>query len=106
MNTKVKRILELFACIIAMNIIGVSDLYAAGDLEWNINYPGGDYLNFASPVDNPMLCKEACFGDPKCKVFSYVKAGFLGSPYGQCWLKSVIANPVYDQNVISGVKPN
>ncbi len=103
MNTKIKHIAMIFGCVAAMNIAVNS--YAAGDLEWNTDRIGGDYKSFYLPVDNPLLCKEACAGEPKCKTATYAPSGVMGDE-AYCWLKSSVPNPIVDNNRITWVKPN
>jgi hypothetical protein len=63
--------------------------------------PGSDYTNFDS--DGWQSCQAACAGQDRCASWSYVQPGVQG-PHGRCWLKTIVARPVDNANVISGVK--
>jgi hypothetical protein len=78
-------------------------LSAERDLKFDINYPGGDYRDFALKRPVPADCQAACRQDPECRAFTYVKPGLQG-PYAHCWLKSIVPKPVQDPNCVSGVK--
>lgn len=86
-------------------LMAVTPAYSAGDLEWNTDRPGYDYKGFDLPLDNPLMCKEACAGEPACKAYTYVKAGVL-SVNSRCYLKNAVPNSMQNTATISGVKPN
>jgi hypothetical protein len=44
-----------------------------------------------------------CLGDDRCASWSYVQPAQQGQQ-GRCWLKTIVARPVDNANVISGVK--
>ena len=69
--------------------------------EDKINRPGSDFKNFVT--NGWATCQAACAQDDICSSWSYVRPGVQG-PAGRCWLKSVVARPVADGNVVSGVK--
>jgi hypothetical protein len=79
------------------NFISQRDLRA----EDKINRPGSDFKNFVT--NGWATCQAACAQDNICSSWSYVRPGVQG-PAGRCWLKSVVARPVADGNVVSGVK--
>lgn len=82
------------------------NIFAAGDLEWNTNRVGvGDYRDFDLPIDNPLLCKEACGGDPKCKSSVYTRSNTYYTS-AHCWLKSAVPAAISDASCVSWVKPN
>ena len=69
--------------------------------ENRTNRWGSDYTNFDS--DGWESCQAACAGQGRCASWSYVQPGVQG-PSGRCWLKTIVARPSDDANVISGVK--
>src|SRR6516162_10029563 len=69
--------------------------------ENRTNRWGSDYTNFDS--DGWESCQAACAGQDRCASWSYVQPGVQG-PSGRCWLKTIVARPSDDANVISGVK--
>jgi hypothetical protein len=48
-------------------------------------------------------CEAACAEDNICSSWTYVRPGVQG-PQGRCWLKNVVARPVYNPDTVSGVK--
>lgn len=72
-------------------------------LEVDTDRPGADYKNFDLPQAKPVLCWEACQGDPNCKAFTYVKPGMQGAS-ARCWLKSDVPAPVKNDCCESGLK--
>jgi hypothetical protein len=88
---------------------GMSAAWAGGDVEDNVDRPGGDYSNFdvakpapgtvGGPVD---LCRMACEGDLRCKAWTFVREGVQG-PSPRCWLKTAIPAARASQCCISGV---
>ncbi len=90
-------------CVLAL-LAGVQVSYAAGDLEWNTDRPGGDITNFDLPVDNPKMCQDACGGDPRCQAFTYVRVGVQSPTRARCWLKSVVPGAASNTCCVSGTK--
>ena len=108
-----KLLLYVFALFI---LSGMKTASAVGDLEWDTNYlGGGDYFDFSFKplkiVDNPLICKEACNGDPKCQSYTYSWswASAQKDGFGHCYLKSSVNPPSPTSPVsccISGVINN
>jgi len=69
--------------------------------EDKINRPGSDFKNFNT--DSWKTCEATCAENEICSSWTYVRPGVQG-PSGRCWLKSGVARPVADPNMISGVK--
>lgn len=71
--------------------------------EFSIDRVGGDYKEFALPVDpKGAACRSACEGDNKCRAWTYVRPGYIGvAP--RCYLKSEIKVPQRKPCCISGV---
>ena len=79
------------------NFISERDLRA----EDKINRPGSDFKNF--DTDGWKTCETACAQNEICVSWTYVRPNIQG-PSGRCWLKSRVARPVADPNMVSGVK--
>jgi len=77
----------------------------SNSIEYGIDRPGSDYKNFDLSEENPIVCKQACDNDEKCKAWTYVKPGYQG-PYPKCWLKSNIPNATKNLFTVSGIKNN
>jgi hypothetical protein len=74
-------------------------------MEKNINRQGGDYSDFNTAKGSDVsVCELACESDPKCKAFTFVKAGPRGA-VPHCWLKSSVPEQTYnDDQCITGVR--
>ncbi len=75
---------------------------AGAGMEQDVDRPGGDYRNFASPTPNPAVCQNACQSESQCRAWTYVKPGIQGAQ-AQCWLKSTVPPPRQSTCCISGV---
>jgi hypothetical protein len=74
-----------------------------GDLEYAIDRLGGDYRNIDVAADpTGKVCADACQADPKCRAFTYVRPGYIGSA-ARCFLKNRITKPRRKPCCISGV---
>lgn len=74
-----------------------------GPLEFGIDRLGGDYREFSIPADaSGAGCNAACEGDNKCRAFTYVRPGYIGSS-ARCYLKDKITRPRHKPCCISGV---
>jgi hypothetical protein len=71
-------------------------------MEQGIDRTGDDYKDFDLASD-PALCADACMNEAKCKAWTYVKPGIVGSK-AHCWLKNRVPPPLQDGNCVSGVK--
>jgi hypothetical protein len=76
---------------------------AGVQMENNVNRPGGDYRSFDLAQAIPQLCRDACFGDSRCRAYTYVRPGIQG-PSARCWLKSTVPNPQPNTCCVSGVR--
>lgn len=72
-------------------------------LEDNTDRPGMDIRSFDMANPLPDQCAQACYDDPQCKAFTYVKPGFQG-PSARCYLKNGIPDPLPRECCMSGVK--
>jgi 1-phosphatidylinositol phosphodiesterase len=76
-----------------------------GPRQWepNTDRPGGDYRGFDLAAPRPELCRDACWGDARCRAFTYVRPGAQG-PNARCALKSVVPPARSNDCCLSGVK--
>ena len=74
-----------------------------GTIEFGIDRFGGDYRQFDAPTDpNGKSCQLACEDEEGCRVWTYVRPGYVGSS-AVCYLKNHITRPVRKPCCISGV---
>jgi hypothetical protein len=74
-----------------------------GPIEYSIDRFGGDYRNLdlaAEPDGAP--CKAACEAENKCRAWTYVRPGYIGSA-PRCYLKDKLTPPRQKPCCISGV---
>lgn len=69
--------------------------------ESNIDRSGNDYSSFS--ISDPLLCEFACAIDHRCKAYTHVVAGIVGST-ARCFLKSARGTPTTLQGATSGVR--
>ncbi len=74
------------------------------ELEYDTDRPGMDYRNFDLPSNDPMLCQRACFQDPRCKAWTFVKPNTIQGPRPRCWLKYAVPPAHHATCCVSGVK--
>src|SRR5262245_11621283 len=74
-----------------------------GQWEPNTDRPGEDYRSFDLPAPRPESCREACWGEPRCRAFTYVRPGVQG-PSARCWLKHTVPPARPNDCCLSGVK--
>lgn len=74
-------------------------------LEYDTDRLGSDYKNFAMGVNDPSACAQACFEDPTCKAFTFVKPNSGQGPDPRCWLKNAVPPRKQASCCVSGVKP-
>ena len=72
-------------------------------MERNTDRAGQDYKNFDLALPEPMLCANACMGEPNCKAWTYVKPGVQGNS-ARCWLKNGVPGASPNDCCVSGVK--
>jgi hypothetical protein len=74
-----------------------------GEFEMFTDRYGGDFRNFEMKSDaTAASCKDACAGDPKCRAWTFARAGFVGGA-PRCFLKSEIKPPRRKPCCIAGV---
>ncbi|HEY7370897.1 MAG TPA: PAN domain-containing protein [Polyangia bacterium] len=76
---------------------------AAGQWEPRTDRPGHDLRGFDLREPRPELCREACWRDPQCRAFTYVRPGVQG-PTARCWLKNPVPPARINDCCLSGVK--
>ena len=89
--------------VIGMLLWPVSVSRAQGNMEFGIDRPGQDFLNFDLSSADPALCESACTQNPNCRAWTYVMPNTIQGPNPRCWLKTGIPNPVSNTCCISGV---
>jgi hypothetical protein len=62
-----------------------------------------DYRSFDLPAPRPELCRDACWREPQCRAFTYVRPGVQG-PHARCWLKNPVPPARLNDCCLSGVK--
>ena len=65
--------------------------------------PGMNYRSFDLPAPRPELCRDACWREPQCRAFTYVRPGVQG-PSARCWLKNPVPPARLNDCCLSGVK--
>jgi hypothetical protein len=74
-----------------------------GPIEYSIDRLGGDYRNLEVATDpGGAPCKAACDAENKCRAWTYVRPGYIGSA-AHCYLKDKIPRPRHKPCCISGV---
>jgi hypothetical protein len=71
-------------------------------LEWGVNRPGGDYVNYSVSPAHPSACRQACVSDPDCRAFTYIEPN-VQSVAARCWLKSRVPTGSVETGRVSGV---
>jgi PAN domain len=72
-------------------------------MEYSIDRFGGDYRSFDTGIGTAgVACKSACEADSRCRAFTYVRPGYIGSS-ARCYLKSRLTRPRRKPCCISGV---
>ena len=102
------RATAAFALILAGMVTSLEaqpDLVGPYTTEEGFDRPGSDYQSFEQTGDyqGHDLCRDACFSQPRCKAYTYVKPGVAG-PKAFCRLKDKVPAPVEDDCCISAVK--
>lgn len=74
-----------------------------GDVEFSIDRFGGDYRNFETkPHADGQACAKACEEDKRCRAWTYVRPGYIGTT-ARCFLKEQVKPPRRRPCCISGV---
>jgi hypothetical protein len=67
--------------------IAVASSANAQNFSFRTDRPGSDYKVFWTENDNGDICQRVCWGDKKCKAWTWVRPGVQGSG-ARCWLKA------------------
>jgi hypothetical protein len=74
-----------------------------GGTEFGMDRVGGDYRNFeTTPQPNGEACAAACSADNRCRAWTYVRPGYIGTA-ARCFLKSRVTPPRRKPCCVSGV---
>ena len=76
------------------------------EMEWDIDRQGSDIDKdgFDLPTSDPTLCQEACYGEPKCSSWAYVKPNTVKGPRPKCFLKDAVPEAKPNPACVSGRK--
>ena len=72
-------------------------------VQYDTDFFGGDYRNFALDGARPNQCIAECNRDDRCRAYTYVPPG-VHSPAARCWLKERINEPRQQNGMIAGAK--
>jgi hypothetical protein len=105
-NRVVARV-ESSCCISGIRGAGVVEQRRGRDraVEVGIDRLGGDYHQFDTPSEpSGAACKAACEADTRCRIWTYVRPGYLGAGVGaRCYLKDRLRPPRRRPCCVSGV---
>jgi hypothetical protein len=74
-----------------------------GEIEFSLDRFGGDYRSFETvPDPEGRVCAQACQADGRCRAWTYVRPGYIGSK-ARCYLKNRITPPRPAPCCMSGV---
>ena len=74
-----------------------------GMREFSIDRTGGDYRNVdVDPDPKGATCEAACKDENRCRAWTYVRPGYLGTA-ARCFLKERITAPRHKPCCVSGV---
>ena len=73
-------------------------------LEFDIDRVGSDIWGITLPEANPVLCRDACFAEEKCRSWTYIKPNTIQGPNPRCWLKYAVPLPTASSCCVSGVR--
>jgi hypothetical protein len=74
-----------------------------GPVEFAIDRVGGDYKSVELSSDpSGLSCKAACEADKRCRAWTYLRPGYVGSS-ARCFLKDKVKPPRHKPCCVSGV---
>ena len=107
LKNQVPARVENGCCVSGIKGAGVQESRKGRDgaIEFGIDRFGGDYRSFDTPPDpNGAACKSACEGENRCRVWTYIRPGYLGPGSGaRCYLKDRLRPPRRKPCCVSGV---
>ena len=70
-------LLALIVAVAAPRLEAQADLVGPHTTELGFDRPGSDYETFEQTGEYQMhdLCRDACFSQPRCKAYTFVKPG-------------------------------
>jgi len=102
LKSRVTPRVENPCCVSGVKGAGLIEL-RPGPVETSIDRTGGDYRHFDLGSDpSGLSCKKACEGDNRCRAWTYVRVGYLGSS-ARCYLKDKVTAPRRKPCCLSGV---
>jgi hypothetical protein len=92
-------------CVKDQGWAGASDGWWRAKPVASVNFYGGDYGWAPTPDDGGRECARACIEQPRCKAYTWVRAG-AQRDFPVCWFKDRVPAPTADPNTASGqVRP-
>ena len=102
LKSRVPPRVESACCISGIKGAGVIEPKTGG-VEFSIDRFGGDYRSLdVTPEASGRPCAQACEADGKCRAWTYVRPGYIGSK-AHCYLKDKITRPRSKPCCVSGV---
>src|SRR5258706_301208 len=95
---------SLFRLAVAAAMLAVA-LFAStpAPAQSGFDRPGGDYPNYdVNPDPKGATCEAACKDENRCRAWTYVRPGYLGTS-ARCFLKERITAPRHKPCCVSGV---
>jgi len=92
LKNRVTRRVEDSCCVSGVKGAGVQER-TSGPIEFSIDRTGGDYRNMEVKTDaTGAVCAQACEAEQRCRAWTYVRPGYLGSS-ARCFLKERLTAP-------------
>jgi hypothetical protein len=102
LKSQVTPRVEAACCVSGVRGSGVIEP-RTGPIEFSIDRTGGDYRSFDATRDpTGAPCRAACEADNRCRAWTYVRPGYIGTP-PRCYLKDRVTRPRSKPCCISGV---
>jgi hypothetical protein len=102
LKNQVTARVETTCCVSGVRGAGVIEP-RTGPIEFSIDRTGGDYRSFDTMRDAAGApCAAACEADNRCRAWTYVRPGYIGSS-ARCYLKDRVTRPRRKPCCISGV---
>ena len=102
LKSRVPPRVESACCVSGIKGAGVIEPKGGG-VEFSIDRFGGDFRSLdVTPEASGRPCAQACEADGKCRAWTYVRPGYIGSK-AHCFLKDKITRPRSKPCCVSGV---
>ena len=104
LKSEVKPVVADSCCVSGVKGGNLIEPYNSS-FEYAIDRYGGDYRSFDLASDpSGKACKAACESENRCRVWTYVRTGYLGPvSSARCYLKDRVTRPQRKPGCISGV---